>query len=134
VTPSRPYLIRAIFEWLVDNALTPHLLVDAEKPGVMVPHGYVKDGQIVLNLSPTAVRNLQLGNDVIRFEARFGGVPMTVTVPPPAVMGIYARENGRGMVFPDEPEEGGEGPEPPEPAPEPPSGTPRERPSLKVVK
>jgi stringent starvation protein B len=142
VTPSRPYLIRAVYQWLLDNGLTPHLLVDAEQPGVRVPVAHVKDGQIVLNVSPTAVQRLELGNDVIHFDARFGGQPMTVWIPPPAVLGIYARENGRGMVFPEEP---GEAPDeasadaaapeaPPERDPDPPAGPPRERPSLKVVK
>jgi stringent starvation protein B len=138
VTPSRPYLIRAVYQWLLDNGLTPHLLVDAEQPGVRVPVAHVKDGQIVLNVSPTAVQRLELGNDVIHFDARFGGQPMTVWIPPIAVLGIYARENGRGMVFPEEPAEeaGGEAAAsaPPEHDPEPPAGPPRERPTLKVVK
>jgi stringent starvation protein B len=137
VTPSRPYLIRAVYQWLLDNGLTPHLLVDAELPGVRVPVAHVKDGQIVLNVSPTAVQRLELGNDVIHFDARFGGQPMTVWIPPIAVLGIYARENGRGMVFPEEPaDESGEEPAaaPPERDPEPPAGPPRERPTLKVVK
>lgn len=138
MTPSRPYLIRAVYQWLVDNGLTPHLLVDAEQPGVRVPVAHVKDGQIVLNLSPTAVQRLELGNDMIHFDARFGGQPMTVWIPPPAVLGLYARENGRGMVFPEEPAEEPQaagGPEgPPERDPEPPASPPRERPSLKVVK
>lgn len=137
MTSSRPYLLRAIFDWLVDNGLTPHLLVDAGVPGVAVPAAYVKDGQIVLNVSPTAVRNLELGNDLIRFEARFGGQPVMIWVPPAAVRGIYARENGQGMVFPDERQvEGAEvaGDAPPERDPEPPAPPPRDRPSLKVVK
>jgi stringent starvation protein B len=132
VTSSRPYLIRAIYDWLIDNGLTPHLLVDADQPGVEVPRAHVKDGQIVLNVSPSAVHQLELGNDLIRFAARFGGQPMTVFLPPAAVLGIYARENGRGMVFPEETREGAEDDTPPEP--EPPSGPPRDRPSLKIVK
>ena len=102
MTPSRPYLIRAVYQWLLDNGLTPHLLVDADLPGVRVPVAHVKDGQIVLNVSPTAVQRLELGNDMIHFDARFGGQPMTVWIPPVAVLGVYARENGRGMVFPEE--------------------------------
>jgi stringent starvation protein B len=126
VTSSRPYLIRAIYDWLVDNGLTPHLLVDAAVPGVAVPAAYVKDGQIVLNISPSAVRNLELGNDLVRFEARFGGQPVVIWVPPTAVRGIYARENGQGMVFPDEPRvDGTAGESPPERDPEPPSAPPR---------
>ena len=138
MTPSRPYLIRAVYQWLLDNGLTPHLLVDAEQPGVRVPVAHVKDGQIVLNVSPTAVQRLDLGNDVIHFDARFGGQPMTIWIPPIAVLGIYARENGRGMVFPeepaDEPAEESAATTPPEHDPEPPAGPPRERPTLKVVK
>ncbi len=136
MTSSRPYLLRAIYDWLVDNGLTPHLLVDAGVPGVAVPAAYVKDGQIVLNVSPTAVRGLELGNDLVRFEARFGGQPVTIWVPPNAVRGIYARENGQGMVFPDEPlaDAAVAGDVPPERDPEPPATPPRDRPSLKVVK
>lgn len=136
MTSSRPYLLRAIYDWLVDNGLTPHLLVDAGVPGVAVPAAYVKDGQIVLNVSPSAVRSLELGNDLIRFEARFGGQPVTIWVPPHAVRGIYARENGQGMAFPDEPpaDAAAAGDAPPERDPEPPATPPRDRPSLKVVK
>lgn len=138
MTPSRPYLIRAVYQWLLDNGLTPHLLIDAEQPGVRVPVAHVKEGQIVLNVSPGAVQGLELGNDMIHFDARFGGQPMRVWLPPAAVLGIYARENGRGMVFPEEPadETGAEvaAETPPERDPEPPAGPPRERPSLKVVK
>ena len=138
MTPSRPYLIRAVYQWLLDNGLTPHLLVDAEQSGVRVPVAHVKDGQIVLNVSPTAVQRLELGNDMIHFDARFGGQPMTIWIPPIAVLGIYARENGRGMVFPEEPAdesaEASAAAAPPERDPEPPGGPPRERPSLKVVK
>ena len=132
MTSSRPYLIRAIYDWLIDNGLTPHLLVDADQQGVEVPRAHVKDGQIVLNISPSAVHQLELGNELIRFAARFSGQPMTVFLPPAAVLGIYARENGRGMVFPEEPREEAEDDTPPEP--EPPSGPPRDRPSLKIVK
>jgi stringent starvation protein B len=132
VTSSRPYLIRAIYDWLIDNGLTPHLLVDADQQGVEVPRAHVKDGQIVLNISPSAVHQLELGNDLIRFAARFGGQPVTVFMPPAAVLGIYARENGRGLVFPEEPREETGDEEPPEP--EPPAGPPRDRPSLKIVK
>ncbi len=130
MTSNRPYLIRAIYEWLADNRLTPHLLVDAEADQVVVPGQYAQDGRIVLNIGPSAVQGLELGNEMISFNARFGGRPMNVQIPPAAVLGIYARENGRGMLFAEDgPEpEGG----PPEPGPE--GGPPRERPSLKVVK
>lgn len=127
---SRPYLLRALYEWIVDNDCTPHVIVDATLPGVDVPTQYVKDGQIVLNLSPSAVIELQLGDDCVSFNGRFGGRPTDVFIPMVAVMGIYARENGQGMAF--EPEE--EGDPPPEDGKAP---TPLRRPgkpSLKVVK
>lgn len=131
---SRPYLVRALYEWIVDNGCTPHILVNSEYPGVRVPPGYASDGQIVLNVSPTAVRHLQMDNEAVSFEGRFGGVAQSLYIPSQAVMAIYARENGQGMVFDLEPpvptddeELQDEGPtdEPPRP-----SG----RPSLKVVK
>lgn len=129
MTSNRPYLIRALYEWLVDNQLTPHLLVDAAKEDVVVPTQFVEEGRIVLNVTPTAVRGLELGNDFITFNARFGGTPMDVVVPPDAVLGIYARENGRGMLFPDDPQGDGDD-TPPDDDPKP----PRDRPTLKVVK
>lgn len=101
MTSSRPYFIRAVYDWLVDNGLTPHLLVNAEARGVLVPSQYVDKGQVVLNISPTAVKLLELGDNSISFNARFGGVPLDIRVPVAAVMGIYARENGRGMLFPE---------------------------------
>jgi stringent starvation protein B len=128
MTSNRPYLIRALYEWLVDNGLTPYLLVDAGRSGVEVPSRYIEDGRIVLNVGPTAVRDLTLGNDLISFEARFGGAAHLIRLPPDAVLGVYARENGKGMLFP---EEAAEDPEPPEPT-KPPSGG--GKPSLKVVK
>lgn len=133
---SRPYLVRALYEWIVDNGCTPHLLADAEFAGVRVPPGYASDGQIVLNVSPSAVRHLQMDNDAISFEGRFGGVAQTLFIPVAAVLAIYARENGQGMVFELEQPEAGragsgdEGPSTPDDEPPRPSG----RPSLKVVK
>jgi stringent starvation protein B len=102
MTSNRPYLIRALFEWITDNGMTPHLIVDAEADDVMVPRGYVDDGRIVLNIAPSAVHGLVLGNDKIHFSARFGGVAQPVELPPHAVLGLYARENGQGMLFPDD--------------------------------
>ena len=96
---SRPYIIRAIYEWIVDNDCTPHLLVDVEIEGVEVPQAYVSDGQIVLNVSPTAVVGLDMGNEYIYFNGRFGGVATDINVPIKSILGIYARENGQGMVF-----------------------------------
>lgn len=101
--PRRPYLLRAFYDWLLDNDLTPHLVVDATMPYVNVPFEYVQDGQIVLNIAPRAVGNLQLGADEVSFNARFGGRPMLVTVPMYAVMAVYARENGAGTMFDPEP-------------------------------
>ena len=126
--------MRALYEWIVDNDCTPYLLVDAEVPGVDVPRQYVKDGQIVLNISPSAVIDLHIGNEAVNFNGRFGGVATDILVPVIAVVGIYARENGQGMVF--EPEDDDEGPQPPDdPPPGPGSNQSRlERPSLKVVK
>ncbi|ALB61362.1 ClpXP protease specificity-enhancing factor / Stringent starvation protein B [Cronobacter condimenti 1330] len=99
LSPRRPYLLRAFYEWLLDNQLTPHLVVDVTLPGVLVPLEYARDGQIVLNIAPRAVGNLELANDEVRFNARFGGVPRQVTVPLGAVLAIYARENGAGTMF-----------------------------------
>ncbi|WP_449125402.1 ClpXP protease specificity-enhancing factor [Pseudomonas viridiflava] len=135
---SRPYLVRALYEWIVDNDCTPHMLVNAEYPSVQVPQGFANDGQIVLNVSPSAVRHLHMDNEAVSFEGRFGGVPHTLYVPVGAILGIYARENGQGMVFDLEPSleedeeiELDEGDDtPPDSDPPRPSG----RPSLKVVK
>ena len=102
LTPTKPYLIRALYEWILDNDLTPHLLVDAEDGSVEVPREFVADGQIVLNLSPSAIRSLDLGNDWVYFNARFAGKPQDVHVPIYAVKAIYAMENNKGMVFVDD--------------------------------
>ena len=99
LSPRRPYLLRAFYEWLLDNQLTPHPVVDVTLPGVLVPMEYARDGQIVLNIAPRAVGNLELANDEVRFNARFGGVPRQVSVPLAAVLAIYARENGAGTMF-----------------------------------
>jgi stringent starvation protein B len=98
-TSQRPYLLRAMHEWMTDNGQTPHVVVDASAPGVEVPEQHVADGKIILNLSYAAVRDLELGNTDISFEARFGGVPQRLFVPVTAILGIYARETGRGMIF-----------------------------------
>ena len=121
MTPSRPYLLRAVYEWITDNDLTPQIVVDARQEQVRIPTAYVRDGRIVLNISPTAVRGLHLGNEWVEFSARFGGNPFDVVVPVHAVLAIMARENGTGMSFPD--------PDTDRPPPE-----SRGRPSLKVVK
>lgn len=130
---SRPYLLRALYEWIVDNDCTPHILVAAEYPGARVPAGYAKDGQIVLNVSPSAVRYLEMGNEVLTFEGRFGGVAQSLYVPVAAVLAIYARENGEGMAFElEEAEQGASAERGASGDDEPPR--PSGRPSLKVVK
>lgn len=102
MTPSRPYLLRAFYEWIVDNHSTPYVVVAADLPGVDVPREYVENGRIVLNISPHAVRELLLENNHVCFNARFGGTPYDVYIPMRAVTAIYAKENGRGMVFKEE--------------------------------
>lgn len=128
MTPSRPYLIRALYEWIVDNGLTPHILVNAEHADVTVPTQYVHEGRIVLNITPSAVSHLQLGNDRIEFSARFSGSSHLISLPPQAVLAVYARENGQGMAFGDEP--GGEPPSGPAPDKKPAD----KKPTLKVIK
>src|SRR5690554_6908567 len=132
MTSSRPYMIRALYEWIVDNACTPHILVDAHAEGVSVPQQYVnKDGQIVLNIAPTALKDLFIGLDAISFSARFGGMPFNLLIPCAAVLGIYARENGQGMMFEME-----TSPRPPSPEPTPIGSAEKrlKRPGLRVVK
>lgn len=139
MTSSRPYIIRALYEWILENDCTPYLLVNAMAENVEVPQQYVKNGQIVLNVSPVAVMDLLMTNESMQFNGRFGGMPMDIFVPMSAVMGIYARENGQGMIFDMEDD----------PQPEPPSsndGTnqsgpaakeksaPKNKPGLRVVK
>ncbi|WP_240906267.1 ClpXP protease specificity-enhancing factor [Thermomonas sp. HDW16] len=103
MTSHRPYLLRALYEWIVDNGMTPHVLVDAGLPGVRVPMQSVKDGRIVLNIAERAVGGLRMDNDALRFSARFGGVSQSVLVPLEAVIAVYARETGQGMALPDDP-------------------------------
>lgn len=129
MTSNRPYLIRALYDWLVDNGQTPYLLVNADYSGTVLPRQFVEDGRIILNIDPAAVSQLELGNEWISFSARFSGVSEDVLVPPAAVQGIYAKENGQGMLFPDE-EVTTEDEGPDEPDPNRPGG----RPTLKVVK
>jgi len=128
----RPYLLRAMHEWISDSEQTPHVVVDAENPLVEVPRQYVKDGKIILNVSHTATTALKMGNEWLEFSARFAGVTRAVRVPMKAVLGIYARETGQGMIF----NESDLTPEPPgtkPPTPPAPSEENR-RPHLKVVK
>jgi stringent starvation protein B len=148
MTSNRPYLLRALYEWIVDNNGTPHLVVFAHAEGVLVPQQHVnKDGQIILNIAPSAVKELFITNEGVSFSARFSGMETSIYVPYGAVLGIYGRENGEGMMFEFEAT-----PTPPvPPAPKPPApktdgtkpNTPKsnvstigaaKRPSLKVVK
>jgi stringent starvation protein B len=131
---TRPYMIRALYEWCVDNGFTPYLLVHVDGR-TRVPAGFAKNGQIVLNVGAGATRNLTMDNDWIRFSARFGGASQEINVPVDRVAAIYARENGEGMQFPiDEvsqeqktvSDRGDNEPEPPEP--------PKGRPKLKIIK
>ena len=132
--PRRPYLLRALHEWISDSGETPHIVVDAAAEGVVVPRQYVKDGKIVLNVSFSATSALKLGNDAVSFEARFGGASFQVHVRVRAVLGIYARETGQGMIFP----EGDADPDPTDSPPATPasgSAAPAaKRPKLQVVK
>lgn len=102
MTSNRPYLIRALYDWISDNGLTPYLLVDANCPGLQAPSGIAKDGRIVLNTAARAVSHFQIGKDAISFSARFSGVSHSLYVPLAAVLAIYAQENGQGMMFPAE--------------------------------
>lgn len=127
MTPLKPYLIRAIYDWILDNKFTPHLLVDAEHPQTILPRQFVQDGRIVLNIRPQAVEALDLGNNDIEFNARFNGKSTYIKAPINAVLAIYAKENGKGMVF--EPEEYDV--DEPQPPSEPPK---KEKPKLRIVK
>lgn len=102
MTSNKPYLIRAMYDWIVDNDLTPYVLVNAEYPGVQVPQEHIKSGKIILNISPKACRGLHLENDRIVFTARFAGETIQIFILPAAVLAIYAKENGRGMEFGEE--------------------------------
>jgi stringent starvation protein B len=120
-------------EWMLDNGFTPHLVVDAKREGVRVPEAHVKDGKIILNVSPTATHGLVLGNEFVSFGGRFGGVSFELVVPVEAVLGIYARETGQGMIFgEDDAPADASAPEGDEPTPPPPAGKPRAK--LKVIK
>jgi len=99
---NRPYLLRAMYDWIVDSNCTPHLLIDADDPQLQVPDAARQDGKVVLNVSPMAVRDLLMEDDLVTFVARFGGVSQSVSAPIAAVQAIYARENGRGMMFPED--------------------------------
>ncbi|HET6397310.1 MAG TPA: ClpXP protease specificity-enhancing factor [Pseudoxanthomonas sp.] len=137
MTSYRPYLLRALTEWINDNGMTPHILVDAGVPGVQVPASAVRDGRVVLNIAERAVVGLHIDNAWIGFTARFGGVSQPVQVPVNAVLAVYARETGQGMVLPEEsgpPQPGDDGPGPQAPPEGPADPAPGKRPHLRVVK
>jgi stringent starvation protein B len=131
MTSNRPYLLRALYEWIADNDMSPHLLVDAAREGVQVPASAVKDGRVVLNIAARAVAQLDMGNREIRFLARFGGVSQLVVVPIHAVLAIYPQETGQLIMLPDD---GADVAAPPDEPPEPPADGPRKGPHLRVVK
>ena len=141
MSSNRPYLLRAIYDWISDNNLTPYILVDAGFAGVRVPPQVIKNGQVVLNLAMRAVVNLDMGNDWISFQARFSGVSQSIQIPVTAVLALYAQENGQGMMFPAD-EEGGDTPPPMAPPPDAPvpaegagsSKPKRGAPHLRVIK
>lgn len=112
--PQKPYLVRAFYEWIMDSDCTPYLLVDVTIPGTEVPQEYVEDGEIVLDVSTSAVTGLNISNHKVEFQATFGGIPKSIIVPMQAILAIYANENGRGMVFNLEEDEGDDDPFPPE--------------------
>ena len=132
MTSSQPYLIRGIYDWVLDNGFTPYLLVNAENDYAMIPREFVEDGKIVLNINPSAITNLQLGNDYIMFNARFSGKAMEVSVPVAAVLALYARENGQGMMFDEN--NTNLPPTPPENTTPPEVAKKSKKPQLKVVK
>jgi len=140
MTSHRPYLLRALVEWINDNDLTPHILVDAGMPGVQVPQSAVKDGRVVLNIAERAVVQLLIDNDGVSFSARFSGTSYPVHVPISAVLAVYARETGQGMALPDDIPGHEPGPDdelPPDDSPTPPDDVPPKpsgRPHLRVVK
>ncbi len=128
MSSNRPYLLRAMYDWISDNGLTPYILVDAAAPGVDVPRSAVKDGRVVLNVAARAVAQLDLGKDYVRFTARFSGVSQTVEVPMNGILAVYAQENGQGMMFPAENQP------PPQPGPTAEAVAAKKGPHLRVVK
>lgn len=134
MTPSRPYFIRAVYEWILDNEFTPYLLVNAGYPMVQVPAEFVSEGRITLNLAPTAIRNLHMGNEEVEFSARFGGKARNLYVPVGAILAIYAKENGKGMFFDEDEMPPPDNTRRPLKKPEEVSTKPSGKPSLKVVK
>jgi stringent starvation protein B len=129
MTSNRPYLLRALYDWITDNGMTPHILVDAEAEGVDVPEQAVQKGKVILNIDQSAVHELVMGNDWLEFKARFSGRRHSVSVPVEAVLAIYSKENGQGMMFAQDDE-----PVPPTDPDEGPDKSVLRRPHLKLVK
>lgn len=129
MTSNRPYLLRALYEWIGDNNMTPHILVDAAVPGVAVPEHAIQKGKVILNIDQAAVRELDMGNEWVTFNARFSGRQHQVSVPVEAVLAIYSKENGQGMMFAQEDDS-----EPPDGSDTDGTGKPDRRPHLKIVK
>lgn len=140
MTSSRPYIVRALYDWILENDCTPYIVVNAFEDDVEVPQEHVKDGQIILNISPSAVQDLFIRDEAVEFDGRFAGIPKRVFVPISSVMGIYAKENGQGMIFDPE----GRMPRPPSPTgtddsrksagSDPQPLKPKKKPALRVVK
>jgi len=130
MTSSRPYLIRALYQWIVDNGMTPYILVDAESPDLVIPREFVQDGKIVLNVAPMAVQGLILADDIISFNARFSGESMDLSIMVDCVLAVYAKENGQGMMFG---EENGDHPTDPTSPTDDKNSKPK-KPALRVVK
>lgn len=129
MTPLKPYLVRALHEWILDNGYTPYILVDTTIDGVTVPKDYISDNKIILNTHPDAIQNWYLENDALSFSARFSGKEENLFVPINAVLATYAKENGKGMMF-DEHFEDDLPPDPPDVV----TTTKNKRPALKIVK
>ena len=132
MTSSKPYMIRAIYEWIVDNHKTPYIVVNINVDNIKVPIQYAENGRIVLNISPTAAVKLQIDNDYITFSARFSGASMNFVIPVSAILAIYAKETGAGMVFEEEGSDSGNPPPPPPTLPS--SLPPFGKPNIKLVK
>jgi len=128
MTSNKPYLLRALYQWILDNDQTPHVVVDVHTERVVVPNRMVKDGRLVLNIAPRATRSLHMDNESVSFEARFNGVSREVYLPMDSVLAIYARESGQGMMFSEDQDE----PEPPSSPTDP--DRPDEGPKLRVIK
>ena len=102
MTPNRPYLLRGLYEWIIDNKMTPHIILNVEKVDTDIPREHIENGKLVLNIHPNAVKDLEIGNKYIRFKTRFGGRSVPVVAEINAVVAIYTKENGKGMIFPVE--------------------------------